>query len=46
MPADNDHETIGSAEDTVTTQEAGSRRGQRDAAAAALAGVDHQPGAA
>ena len=46
MPADNDHETIGSAEATVTTQEAGSRRGQRDAAAAALAGVDHEPGAA
>jgi neutral amino acid transport system ATP-binding protein len=46
MPADNDHETTGSADTTVTTQEAGSRRGQRDAAAAALAGVDHQPGAA
>src|SRR6478752_10033623 len=46
MPADNDHETIGSAETTVTTQESGTRRGQRDAAAAALAGVDHQPGAA
>ncbi len=47
MPADNDNETIGSPESTVTTQEeAGSRRGQRDAAAAALEGVDHQPGAA
>ena len=46
MPADNDHETIGSAETTVTTQESGTRRGQRDAAAAALAGVKHQPGAA
>src|SRR3954468_18689368 len=46
MPADNDHETIGSAETTVTTQESGTRRGQRNAAAAALAGVDHQPGAA
>src|SRR6476660_8960644 len=46
MPADNDHETIGSAETTVTTQESGTRRGRRDAAAAALAGVEHQPGAA
>jgi neutral amino acid transport system ATP-binding protein len=45
MPADNDYETVGSADTTVTTQEAGSRRGQRDAAASALAGVAHRPGA-
>ena len=39
MPADQDSET------GTATQEAGTRRGQRDAAAAALADVAHEPGA-
>ncbi len=45
MPADHEDETIASHDSPVTTQESGSRRGQRDAAAAALRDVAHEPGA-
>ena len=45
MPADQDSEAAQDSEAGTVTQAAGTRRGQRDAAALALADVAHEPGA-